>query len=84
MCVWCFGWLVVVVGADGASETNTTDSGGASGGGGGDVSVAKKKLHEATHDELMSLVKHHSSRLKVVEEEYMKLKRKVCYGAYCG
>ena len=32
----------------------------------------------------MSLVKHHSSRLKIVEEEYSKLKQKVCVGLEFG
>lgn len=47
------------------------------GGGGGSGGGTKKKLQDATNDELMSLVKHHSSRLKIVEEEYSKLKQKV-------
>ena len=47
------------------------------GGGGGGGGGTRKKLQDATHEELMSLVKHHSARLKIVEEEYGKLKQKV-------
>lgn len=53
--------------------TGAVAIGGGGGGGGG----TKKKLQDATNDELMSLVRHHSSRLKIVEEEYSKLKQKV-------
>lgn len=49
-------------------------------GGGGGGSSTKKRLQDATNDELMSLVRHHSTRLKIVEEEYSKLKQKVCVG----
>lgn len=60
-----------------AVHADSADSGGGAG-------STKKKLQDATHDELMSLVKHHSSRLKIVEEEYSKLKQKVCAGLEFG
>lgn len=55
-----------------------TAAAAATDGGRGGAGGTKKKLQDATQDELMSLVRHHSSRLKIVEEEYGKLKQKVC------
>lgn len=48
--------------------------------GGGEGTPTKKKasIQTATNDELMLLCRRQGSRLKIVEEEYMKLKQKVC------
>lgn len=66
----------------GGSDAGASDAGGGSGGTPTKGTPTKgtptkKSLQAATQDELMALVKHQASRLKIVEEEYGKLKQKV-------
>ncbi|CAM9414010.1 unnamed protein product, partial [Sphacelaria rigidula] len=60
----------------GGSDAGASDAGGGSGGTPTKGTPTKKSLQAATQDELMVLVKHQASRLKIVEEEYGKLKQK--------